>query len=263
MRARAVIVAMTALVAIGLTPSAASANGGAYVEFEGRHHLAGDVVTGELYVSIPRSKLDLLDRGPFYAYLLAGKDFIEAGKPLPPGAIRVGTFVVEKRATDAELAVTFTVPDVVGDYYNVGLCNDPCTLTGFGEPVSGSVSIVATAREASLLTQNGQLQNKLYHSQRDLRKLEKSTEAQTASLSHAVEQSDAAREQLSSRVEVLETELASARAAAEEAAGRPLIDPWAAAAIAVAFLAAASAFAWRRRAPGSAEGEGAPIPEGV
>ncbi|HEX7246773.1 MAG TPA: hypothetical protein VF351_01595 [Actinomycetota bacterium] len=261
MRARTAIVAMTVLVAIGLTPAVALANGGAYVTFEGRHHLPGDVVTGELYVSIPRNKLELLDRGPFHAYLLEGNDSIEAGRPLPSGAIRVGTFVVEKRATDAELAVTFTVPDVVGDYYNVGLCNDPCTLTGFGEPVSGSVSIVATAREASLLTDNSKLQNKLYHAQRDLRKMEKSTEAQTATLTEAVEQSESAREQLSSRVEVLEAELASARAAAEEAAGRPLIDPWAAAAVAVALLTASWALAWRRHDSGNAEAE--PVPEGA
>jgi hypothetical protein len=251
MRARTAIVAITALVAIGLTPAVARANGGAYVEFEGRHHLPGDVVTGELYVSIPKDKLGLLDRGPFYAYLLAGNDVVEAGRPLPPSAIRVGTFVVERRATDAELAVTFTVPDVVGDYYNVGLCNDPCTLSGFGEPVSGSVSIVATAREASLLTQNGKVRNKLYHAQRDLRKLEKSTQAETATLSDAVAQSDAVREELSARIETLEGQLASAEAAAEEASGRPIVEPWAAAAVAVALLAAAWAFAWRRRPSGS------------
>ncbi|HVF08768.1 MAG TPA: hypothetical protein VNC60_09335, partial [Actinomycetota bacterium] len=128
MRARTAIVAITALVTIGLTPAAARANGGASVEFDGMHHLPGDVVTGELYVSIPKGKLGLLDRGPFYAYLLAGNDVIEAARPLPPGAVRVGTFVVEKRATDAELAVTFTVPELVGDYYNVGMCNDPCNL---------------------------------------------------------------------------------------------------------------------------------------
>lgn len=42
MRARTAIVAITA---IGLTPAIAGANGGAYVEFEGRHHFPGDVVT--------------------------------------------------------------------------------------------------------------------------------------------------------------------------------------------------------------------------
>jgi hypothetical protein len=40
----------------------ASANGGAYIEFEGSHHLPGDQVMGEVTVSIPRSERDLLGR---------------------------------------------------------------------------------------------------------------------------------------------------------------------------------------------------------
>jgi hypothetical protein len=257
MRARTAIVVITALATIGLTPSVASANGGAYIEFKGTHHLPGEVVTGELYVTIPAKRLDLLDRGPFYAYLLPGNDFIEAGRPLPAGAIRVGTFAVERAATDAELTVSFTVPDVAGDYYNVGLCNDPCTLTGFGESVSGSVSIVATAREAKLLTDNSKLHSQLYDAKRDLRKMEKSGQA----ASDEFAQGEAVRQALTVQVQTLETDLVAAQAAAEEAAGRPLIDPWAAAAIAVALLAAAWALAWRRRSSGVAEGE--PVPEGA
>ena len=261
MRARTAIVMVLALAAIGLTPSVASANGGAYIEFKGTHHLPGEVVTGELYVSIPQKHLDLLNRGPFYAYLLPGNDFIEAGRPLPEGAIRVGTFVVEKAATDAELSVTFTVPDVVGDYYNVGLCNDPCTLTGFGESVSGSVSIVATAREAKLLTDNGKLRSQFYGVKRDLRKAEKSAEVKSEALSAALTESETTRQTLTSQVETLETDLAAAQAAAEEAAGRPLIDTWAAAAIAVALLAMAWALVWRRRPASGTDRE--PVPEGA
>ena len=94
MRARTAIVAAM-MATVGLAPGVASANGGAYIEFEGTHHLPGEQVTGEVYVSIPQGERDLLDRGPFYAYLLPGNAFIEAGRPIPPGAIRVGTFTVE------------------------------------------------------------------------------------------------------------------------------------------------------------------------
>ena len=261
MRARSAIVVALALAAIGLTPSVASANGGAYIEFKGTHHLPGEVVTGELYVSIPEKHLDLLDRGPFYAYLLPGNDFIEAGRPLPAGAIRVGTFVVEEAATDAELAVTFTVPDVTGDYYNVGLCNDPCTLAGFGESVSGSVSIVATAREAKLLTDNGKLRSQLYDVKRDLRRTEHSADEQAAVTSAELAESDASRQALTSQVQTLENDLEAAQAAAAEAAGRPMIDPWAAAAIAVALVAVAWALVWRRRPSGGSDRE--PVPEGA
>ena len=261
MRARTAIVVVTALMAIGLTPSVASANGGAYIEFKGTHHLPGEQVTGEVYVSIPQNRLDLLDRGPFYAYLLSGNDFIEEGRPIPADAIRVGTFVVEKAATEAELTISFTVPDVVGDYYQVRFCNDPCTLTGFGEPISGSISIVATAREAKLLTSNGRLHSQLYDLKRDLRKTEKSAEEQAAVTSGELAESEASGQALTSRVNTLENDLAAAQAAAEEAAGRPLIHPWAAAAIAVALVAAAWALAWRRRPSSGTDRE--PVPEGA
>ena len=261
MRARTAIVVALALAAIGLLPSVASANGGAYIEFEGTHHLPGEVVTGELFVSIPEKHLDLLDRGPFYAYLLRGNDFIEAGRPLPAGAIRVGTFVVEEAATDAELSVTFAVPDIVGDYYNVGLCNDPCTLAGFGETVSGSVSIVATPREAKLLTDNGKLRSQFYGVRRDLRKAEESAASKAEALSASLTESDASRQALTSQVHTLENDLAAAQAAAEEAAGRPRIDPWAAAAIAVALVAVTWALVWRRRPSGGTDRE--PVPEGA
>lgn len=261
MRARTAIVVVTALAAIGLTPSVASANGGAYIEFKGAHHLPGEQVTGEVYVSIPQDQLDLLDRGPFYAYLLSGNDFIEEGRPIPAGAILVGTFVVEKAAKQAELSVSFTVPDVMGDYYQVGFCNDPCTLTGFGETISGSVSIVATAREASLLTRNGKVQSQLYDVKRDLRKTEKAADEQATVASGELAESEASGQALTSQVQTLETDLAAAQAAAEEAAGRPMIDPWAAAAIAVALIAAAWALAWRRRSSGGTDRE--PVPEGA
>ena len=185
MRARTVIVA--AMVAtMGLAPGVASANGGAYIEFEGTHHLPGEQVTGEVSVSVPQSERDLLDRGPFYAYLLPGNAFIEAGRPIPAGAIRVGTFTVEPGGMQTELRVSFTVPEVTGDYYQVGLCNDPCTVDGFGETVSGSISIVATAREASLLTQNGKLHARAAGLERDLRKAAKTAEEQAAVTSSAL-----------------------------------------------------------------------------
>ena len=258
MRARTAIVVVTALMAIGLTPSVASANGGAYIEFKGTHHLPGEVVTGEVYISIPKNQLDLLDRGPFYAYLLPGNDLVQAGRPLPEGAIRVGTFVVEKAAREAELAVSFTVPDVVGDYYQVGFCNDPCTLDGFGQTITGLVSIAATAREASLLTSNGKLHSQLYDVKRDLRKTEKAADEQAAVTSGELAESDASRQALTSQVNTLEHDLAAAQAATVEAVGRPLIQPWAAAAIAVALVAVAWAIGWRRRPARSAEGESVP-----
>ena len=257
MRARTVIVA--AMVAtMGLAPGVASANGGAYIEFEGTHHLPGEQVTGEVYVSVPRSERDLLDRGPFYAYLLPGNAFIEAGRPIPAGAIRVGTFTVEPGGMQTELRVSFTVPEVPGDYYKVGLCNDPCTVDGFGETVSGSVSIVATAREASLLTQNGKLHTRAAGLARDLRKAEKTAEEQAAIASSALAESEAEGQALHSQVRTLEADLAASQEAAARAEARVPLEPWAAAAIAVAIAVGTWAIARRGRAAGTSPTDAVP-----
>ena len=251
MGARTVIMAAM-MAAVGLAPGVASANGGAYIEFEGTHHLPGEQVTGEVSVSIPQGERDLLDRGPFYAYLLPGNAFIEEGRPIPSGAIRVGTFTVETDGMQTELRVSFTVPDVTGDYYQVGLCNDPCTVAGFGETVSGSVSIVATAREATLLTQNGKLHARAAGLERDLRKTEKTAEERAAVTSSTLAESEAEGQALHSQVRTLETELAAAQDSAARAEGRLLLDPWAAAAIAAAIVVVTWMLARRRHAASAA-----------
>ena len=259
MRARTVIVAAT-MATMGLAPGVAWANGGAYIEFEGTHHLPGEQVTGEVYVSIPQGERDLLDRGPFYAYLLPGNAFIEAGRPIPPGAIRVGTFTVEPGGgMQTELRVSFTVPEVTGDYYQVGLCNDPCTVDGFGETVSGSVSIVATAREASLLTENGKLHSRAAGLERDLRKAEKTAEEQAAATSSALAESQAEGQALHSQVRTLEADLAASQETAARAEARLPLEPWAAAAIAVAIAVVTWAIA-RRGGGASPQGTDA-VPE--
>ncbi|MGZ5351321.1 MAG: hypothetical protein ACXWZU_14140 [Actinomycetota bacterium] len=250
MRAR--ILVLSTITAVAITAPAfvappVSANGGAYVEFDGTHHMPGDHVTGTVYVAIPKSRMGLLDRGPFYAYVLSPGTAIDAERGLPAGAIRVGTWTVEQEKQQTELTVSFTVPETEGDFYSFGLCNDPCTVDGFGEPVSGVLSVVATAREAALLGDVGRLHSQLAGLKRDLRKAKKGTEAEIASTSAALEASETSREALIERVSNVERR---ATAAAENAS-RPLVDPWAAAAAAVAvalgLAALASVLAGRRR----------------
>lgn len=245
MRARALV--LTTITVVALTAPRASANGGAYIEFAGTHHLPGEQVTGTVYVSIPAGKTELLDRGPFYAYVLPPGTAIDPGRGLPAGAIRVGTFTIEQEKDQTELKVTFTVPQTEGDYYSFGLCNDPCTLNGFGEPVSGVLSVVATEREAALLGDVSTLHSQLAGLKRELQKAKKGTEAEIASTSAALEASETSREALIERVSNVERR---ATAAAENAS-RPLVDPWAAAAtaaaVALGLAAMASVLAGRRR----------------
>ncbi len=245
MRARALV--LMTITVVALTAPRASANGGAYIEFEGTHHLPGEQVTGTVYVSIPAGKMDLLDRGPFYAYVLPSGTAIDPGRGLPTGAIRVGTFTIEQEKGQTELKVTFTVPQTEGDYYSFGLCNDPCTLNGFGEPVSGVLSVVATEREAALLGDVSTLHSQLAGLKRELRKREKGADEELASISDALDESEAMRQALTAQVSTLERQVAAADAATEEAAGRPLVHPWAAAAVAIGLIALAFVLAGRRR----------------
>ena len=63
-----------------LSSLAAVANGGAYLEFDGTHHLVGDEVRGSVTVTVPERRQDLLDRGPFYGYLVPTGSTIVEGR---------------------------------------------------------------------------------------------------------------------------------------------------------------------------------------
>ena len=156
-------------------PVAARADGGAYIEFDRTHYLPGETATGEAYVYLLKPQQGRLERGPFYAYLVTtNRSFPQVGKPIPAGAIRVGTFEIEQsRPKWFELTVSFTVPDVAGDGYTVAMCNDPCTVQGFKESIIGYLSVVQTTREATLLTQNQRLFNRIYTLRRAGKKQDK------------------------------------------------------------------------------------------
>lgn len=233
-------------------PAAAWGNGGAYIEFRersgrgGTHLLAGSSAIGEAYVYVPENKQGLLEGGPFYAYLLPEGASIREGRPIPDGAIRLGAFTIERTKKEwFELETSFTVPDLTGDFYSVMTCNDPCTVSGFREPLSGVISIVRTTREGRLLTRQSRMQGTNFGLRRELRKSEKASEELSAYLDAGI----AARSDLGSEVSRLQDQLARARAAARRAEGRPLIGPWAAAAIpiGIAVVGTVGLVAIRRR----------------
>ena len=161
--------ATTATILVGLAlalPATARADGGAYITFSKTHYLPGEQAEGEGYVYVPAKHQDDLQKGPFYGYL------VNAG----PGNtdLRIGTVTFEqRRKTDYELHLPFTVPDVAGDYYTVRICNDPCTVAGFQEPLTGTISIVQTEREGTLLTDNEKLHYRNYALARKVRKDER------------------------------------------------------------------------------------------
>jgi hypothetical protein len=233
-------------------PAAAGGNGGAYIEFRrvpgggGTHFLPASLVMGKADVYVPEKKQALLERGPFYAYLLPGGASIREGRPIPDGAIKLGAFTIERTKKEwFELETSFTVPDLTGDFYSVMTCNDPCTVSGFREPLAGVISIVQTTREGRLLTRQSHMQAAAFGLRRELRTSEKAFEE----LSSELDASIAVRSDLGSEVSRLQGQLARARAAGPRAEGRALIGPGAAAVMVIGMLGLAALVAIRRRRP--------------
>lgn len=240
--------AIAAVIAAVLIPAAsAGADGGAYVDLDRTHYLPGDTAVGVAYVSVPRSEQDRLDRGPFYAFVVPTGASVTEGKPIPDGVIRVGTFSIERsRGQSFELRVSLTVPDLPGNFYSIALCNDPCTVSGFREPISGFLSIVETAREGQLLTEQSRLEGRIYGLRRDVRKADRAK----AELQGLLEAGEIERSRLSGEVSRLEGAVAAATASltrSQRPTSQPLIETWAAVILAIAFLALAMVIAVRRR----------------
>lgn len=187
MRGRGRMVA-TVVGALLLLPGSAGANGGAYIEIDRTHVLPGEQATARAYVFVPESKQHLLDRGPFFAYLLPKGTFVREDRPLPEGTIRLGSFSIERdRRESFELELEFTVPEVESGLYSLGMCNDPCTLSGLREPLSGELSIVETPREGELLTTQFKLETRIWRLRRDVRQAERRLEQATAQLAQSQE----------------------------------------------------------------------------
>jgi hypothetical protein len=230
-----------------VAPTDAIANGGSYLEFDRTHYLPGDAGVATTYVSVPRGKTGLFDRGPFYLFAVP-EGMLREGRPIPASAIRLGTFTVEKeKGPSYELRAEFTAPEITSGSYFMGLCDDPCTTAGFREPLFGSISIVATRREGELLTQLGTLQGKLcgvkLEARRAGRRLEKVRDELATQLTFGASE----RERMSAQIEQLETKLAAAQA---EPSSRTPFDPWVVGAILlVTLVAAVLAFRRRRMVP--------------
>ena len=229
---------------VGMTlagPTAASADGGAYLVLERTHYLPGQTARAEGYVSVPATKQDLFDRGPFYLYVVPKRSSVVEGRPIPDGAVRVATIsITEERGTSFELHASFAVPDLAGDSYGISVCNDPCTISGFREPLTGEISIVATAREGELLTELHRQQNRTWMLRRQVRKAERGTDEVQAQLLDA----EVARSELAIEVRKL---IAAGRSPSPTSDRRPLIPGWGAVILTLGLLMVAVAIVTRSR----------------
>lgn len=217
---RLVAVAGIASTVLGASASFARADGGAYIDLDRTHYLPGQIAHAETYVTVPPSKQFLLRRGPFYAFILTGREWPQEGRPIPADAIRVGTFDIEHdRAETFELKANLSIPDVPGDFYSIAFCNDPCTVAGFREQITGYISIVQTEREAALLDEQQSLSAHVVKLRRDLRKEQRAF----AELRAEFDAREQDRAYLAGEVNRLNHHLESAR---RSFSARPLVDVW-------------------------------------
>ncbi len=236
-------------VSVLVTPIDAEANGGAYLEFDRTYYLAGDAGHAVTYVSLPASKEHLLEEGPFYVFALPTGASLREGRPIPSSAVRLGTVTVTEEDDVYEFTTEFTVPELDPGFYEIGVCNDPCTISGFRESLGGSLSIVETRREAQLLTTNDRLRGQLIGARREVRRAERRLTATEGELEAQLTFGSSERSELAAEIERLETQLASARTRAAST-GRTPFDPWVVGTILiVTALAAVLAFRRRRMMP--------------
>jgi hypothetical protein len=232
------------------TAADATANGGAYLEFDRTHYLPGDAGVATTYVSVPRRKAHLFDRGPFYLFAVPNGMSLLEGQPIPSGAIRLGTVTIEEEKDQYELVAEFNVPEIGPGFYEIGVCNDPCTISGFRESLGGRISIVETRREAELLTHNAELRGRLFGVRREARRAERRLEAAEGELETQLTFGASERDRMTAQIERLQTQLAAARERAAAPLGRVPFDPWVVGAIPlVALVAAVLAFRRRRMLP--------------
>jgi hypothetical protein len=228
-----------------VSPSGAAANGGAYLEFDRTYYLAGDEGHAVTYVSLPARKEHLLDEGPFHVFALPRGVSLREGHPIPPTAIRLGTVTVTEEDESYELETDFIVPDLDPGWYEIGVCNDPCTTSGFRESLGGSLAIVETRREAQLLTANDRLRGQLFGARREARRAERRLANVEGELETQLAFGSEERIELAAEIDRLETQLASARSR-EATMGRTPFDPWLVGGILLVTLAIA-VLAFRRR----------------
>jgi hypothetical protein len=197
-------------------PSEAWADGGSYLDLDRTHYLPGQTAHAETYVYVPRAKQHLVERGPFYLFITPERTPLNEGRPTPEHAVRVGTVSIDhEEGKTFELSASFVVPRLDSHSYTLGVCNEPCTISGFREPLTGTISIIATTREGDLLNKIDLLHRQAWHLRRQVGKAERADEELRAQLGLA----EVARSELAIRVRELE-------AAAAERATRPGRRPW-------------------------------------
>ena len=214
-------------------------------------HVGQEVVA---HTGIYGDQIRVLERleneGPFYAWLSPGDAYLD-GTNLPADAIRLAPFTIAFDGSNGvPVRARFTVPDVPSGEYEVVVCNDPCTLSGFGEYIQGWVTILHTPDEARLFESNRDRKWEAREQAKRIRQLQGDVDSLEGELGAARGEARAASLDLRSTDRVIEllgseNDALRARLAAERGVRTPA---WAIAALGIAIVGAAFLIR-RRRAP--------------
>ena len=152
----------------------ARADGGAYLDLDRTHYLPGQTARFEGYVSIPRAKQDLIERGPFYVFVVPPRTAVTEGRPIPAGR-RSGRHRLDRAGPRQRLRAARVVrrPRAGRPLVRALGLQRPVHDLGFREPLTGTISIVATAREGALLTEISRLNGRNWSLRRQVRKSER------------------------------------------------------------------------------------------
>jgi hypothetical protein len=258
---RLMVVAAVALGVAGL-PGLASANGGAYFNGVKTFYVAGDPndpLVASYEAKIPEKNLGILDRGPFYVYVMPTSVGISEGDPIPTKAILVDTIEVSQQAGRVyRFSTSFTMPELPNGDYKIEVCNSPCTISGFREPIGGYFQIVQTPTEAELIREQWKLKAQLNDAKRELRKTTERLDAILVDLDSASLSRDALVErvtELEAEIAALEAEIEAAATAAATEEQRTIVDPWVGGLIALV-LGLVAAVLVRKRGPKTEPSEG-------
>ncbi len=215
-------------------------------------HVGQEVVahTG-IYVVNPDRVVRLETEGPFYAWLSPGDAYLD-GTNLPADAIRLAPFTIRFDGSHGvPVRARFAVPAVPSGEYEVMVCNDPCTYSGFGEYVQGWITITQTAEEARLMNLARERKWNLRDAKKEARELEGDVDSLEGDLAAAQGETRAASLDLRSAdrtIELLGSENDALRARLVAAESGIRIPVWAIGALGIAIVGAAF-LVGRRRAP--------------
>jgi hypothetical protein len=182
MHLRRVVLLLLAIAAVVFLTAPARAGGWDSLTFPRSHYVVGEVASGRSEFFAGELKgTGSLDGGPYYAYLLLESRDKLFGfiKPptIPESAILLDVLQVEGPIVHDDgrygvASLTFTVPDVPTGDYSIGFCDDPCAHSTVGWLAWGSITVVHTPYEGTLLRRLDQLHSQQRSLSRDVRKAE-------------------------------------------------------------------------------------------